>query len=153
MNNSISKAKKISANSIYNCIVVILILVAVAIRGGATFEWLFPQEKPTYSLNDIQKIHSNASTLEVNADKTISIFDKNNILLAKGLFSGDFNTKFQGYAGITPLLIYINNDNTITDVQLLKNDESPDYIEHVIKKGLLNSWYRQTLDNLDILKL
>nr|WP_321411564.1 hypothetical protein [uncultured Carboxylicivirga sp.] len=80
----------------------ILILVAVAIRGGATFEWLFPQEKPTYSLNDIQKIHLNATTLEVNADKTISILDKNNILLAKGLFSGDFNAEFQGYAGITP---------------------------------------------------
>ncbi len=144
--------KKLSANSIYNCIVVFLILVAVAIRGGATFEWLKPQEEVTYSLSDIQKVVSDATALDENSDNSITILDKNDNVISKALYSRNFDAKFQGYAGETPLMIYFNQDNVITNVQLLQNEESPEYIAHIAQKGLFASWNDLPVDTITALK-
>ncbi len=144
--------KKLSINSIYNVIVVILLLVAVAIRGGATFEWLKPHEDVVYSLSDIQKVISNAAKLKENSDQSISILDENNNVVSKALYSRNFDAKFQGYAGETPLMIYFNKENLITEVQLLNNEESPEYIDHVAQKGLFNSWTDLPVDTITALK-
>ncbi len=144
--------KKLSANSIYNCIVVILILVAVAIRGGATFEWLKPQEEVTYSLSDIQKVVSDATALEENSDNSISILDEEDNVISKALYSRNFDAKFQGYAGETPLMIYFNKENVITNVQLLQNEESPEYIDHIAQKGIFESWNDLPIDTITALK-
>ncbi len=144
--------KKLSANSIYNCIVVILILVAVAIRGGATFKWLKPQEEVTYTLSDIQKVVSDATSLEEDPDKIINILNEDDNVISQALYSRNFDAKFQGYAGETPLMIYFNKENVITNVQLLQNEESPEYIEYIAQKGIFESWNDLPVDTITALK-
>ena len=140
--------KKIPINSIYNCIVIILIIAAVAIRGGATFKWMLPQEELSYSLEDIRMAYTDAAKVKLKSDGTISILDNNNNKIINALFSGDFDAEFQGYAGKTPVLIYFDNKHIVSRVQLLKNDESPEYITYITEKGLLNTWSNMPIDTL-----
>ncbi len=144
--------KKIPINSIYNCIVIILIVVAVAIRGGATFRWMLPQKEFSYSLKDIQVAYKDAAKVKLKSEGTISILDNNNNKITNALFSGDFNAEFQGYAGKIPVLIYFDNKHVVSRVQLLKNDESPEYITYITEKGLLNTWSNMPIDTLLINK-
>ena len=46
----------------------------------------------------------------------------------------------KGYAGATPLEIYINNDGCIEEVKPLKNSESPRFFKSLEKKGLYSQW-------------
>ena len=46
----------------------------------------------------------------------------------------------KGYAGETPLEIYINQDGYIAEVKPLKNAESPRFFKSLEKKGLYSQW-------------
>ena len=46
----------------------------------------------------------------------------------------------KGYAGKTPLEIYINTDGYIQEVKPLKNSESPRFFKSLEKKGLYSQW-------------
>jgi len=138
--------KQISRNSIYNYIVFILLLTAVAIAGGAKFEWLKPSKEPVYDLSDIQQPFPNASSFKTNSDKSLSVFDTNNQLIGYALISDELDAHSQGYAGNVPILIAINNEKKVVGVFLLKNNETADYIEHVVDKHLLESWNGSDLD-------
>ncbi len=138
--------KKNLTNNIINIVVVLLILIAIAIRGGATFSWLKPKQEVTYTLADIQRVFNKAAAIKLNPDHSISVFDNDNKELGKALYSFDFNAHFQGYAGDIPLIIYFDKQNKISNIQLLKNNESPEYLEHVVKNGLLKSWDKLAMD-------
>ncbi|MCU4162642.1 4Fe-4S binding protein [Carboxylicivirga caseinilyticus] len=138
--------KQISQNSIYNYIVILLLLTAVAITGGAKFEWLKPSKEPIYNLSDIKKVYPQAISFRKNTDKSLTILDVSNKAIGFALISEELEARSQGYAGNVPLLIAINAERMITGVHLLKNNETGDYIEHVVDKHLLDSWNRLPLD-------
>ncbi len=129
-----------SKNFIPNLIVIILLLVAIALRNGAQHKWTKEMETSTFSISDIQKTIPEVQKYVPNSDKSLSLKDKNNNTLGYALFSGDFNAHFEGYAGETPLLVILNQQKEVQKVALLPNSESPSYLEYVIKEGLLNSW-------------
>ena len=143
--------KQISRNSIYNYIVFVLLLTAVAIAGGAKFEWLKPSEEPVYDLSDIQQPFPKAASFKTNSDKSLSVFDANNHHIGYALISDELDARSQGYAGNVPILIAINNNKKVLGVYLLKNNETADYIEHVVDKHLLESWNGSDVDTTLIL--
>jgi electron transport complex protein RnfG len=54
-------------------------------------------------------------------------------------------SKVEGYAGPTPLKIYIKK-NKVEKIEVLKNEETPKYL-NVVKKKLLDKWNGLTVKN------
>ncbi len=138
--------KKLSANSIYNYIVIVLLLIAVAIRGGATFEWLQPSETPVYTLNDVKKAFPNATSFEKERDNSFVVKDKNSKQLGYVLISEELKARHSGYGGNTPLLIALNMEKHIIGTYLLSHNETAEYIDHVNDVNLLNTWNSMPMD-------
>ncbi|MBS2097850.1 FMN-binding protein [Carboxylicivirga linearis] len=143
--------KQISRNSIYNYIVFVLLLTAVAIAGGAKFEWLKPSEEPVYDLSNIQQPFPKATSFKTNSDNSLSVLDASNHHIGYALISDELDARSQGYVGNIPILIAINNNKKVLGVYLLKNNETADYIEHVVDKHLLESWNGSDVDTTLIL--
>ncbi|MFI3267184.1 MAG: 4Fe-4S binding protein [Rikenellaceae bacterium] len=57
-----------------------------------------------------------------------------------------------GYAGVTPIELYVKDD-VIQKVEYLDNNETPSFFEDVVNKGLLDSWNGKTLDEALALKV
>ncbi|MCU4177788.1 FMN-binding protein [Carboxylicivirga sp. N1Y90] len=135
------------SNSILTYLTIALLLLAVAIRGGASFDWLFSSDEPVYTLTDIQKLHPSASTYKTQADGSTIIFDSNNKIIGNALISDELDAHHQGYAGDVPLLIGFNkNDNSIISTLLLSNNETGEFLHHVEDTKLLESWNGQKID-------
>ncbi len=56
------------------------------------------------------------------------------------LQSSPYTNKIIGFAGPTPLEITLDNSGKISNIKLLKNKDTPSYIQMVIDGGLLNAW-------------
>lgn len=139
-----TKFKRI--DSLYNYLIIILILVAVAVRGGASFDWLVNADEPVYSIADINKVFADATVFEHEPDKSMSVYNQNNKLLGYVLVSEELEAQFHGYAGAVPLMIAFDANGTIIQTELLKHNETREFIEHVEDAGLLNAWNAQALD-------
>ncbi|MFT3739674.1 MAG: 4Fe-4S binding protein [Breznakibacter sp.] len=138
--------KQISSNSILNYIVIGLLLAAVAIRGGASLQWIKPDEKPLYGLDDIKKAFPKAERFKRNADKSLTVTDKDRQILGYALISEDLDARYQGYAGHVPLLVALDANKQIVNVLLLPNSETPGYIRHLQEKKLLDAWNGHAVD-------
>ena len=49
-------------------------------------------------------------------------------------------SKIIGYSGPVPLVIALDNSDKVCGIDLLPNDETPEFIETVKEKGFLNKW-------------
>lgn len=56
------------------------------------------------------------------------------------LQSSPYTDKIIGFAGPTPLEITLDDSGKISDIKLLKNKDTPDYVQIAIDGGLLNAW-------------
>lgn len=72
--------------------------------------------------------------------KGIEIYDCQHKLLGYALYSDETAKKIQGYAGPTPVMIALTPKRKVQSVQLLANNETPQYIDIVLKSKLLSSW-------------
>ena len=140
--------KRISTNNVLNYIVIGLLLAAVAIRGGASFQWLKPDEKPTYSMDEIKKVFPQANQIKVQSDQSLKVFNSEGQPLGYALVSDHFGVQHQGYGGNVPILLALDLNKQITGVVLLPNAETPEYIEHVVDKKLLEAWNGLPLDTM-----
>lgn len=138
--------KGISVNSVYSYLIIILLLIAVAIRGGASFEWLKPSEEPIYSLADVQEVIKGTHSLKTLDDKSLQVFDKDDKSLGYVLISEDLDARYQGYSGAVPLLIAMDNNRIITGVHLLQHNETKEFIDHINDVELLQRWNNTKVD-------
>ncbi|MBR5240339.1 MAG: 4Fe-4S binding protein [Muribaculaceae bacterium] len=72
---------------------------------------------------------------DVNNSESITYTDEYIIVNSTNIVHG-----IKGYAGATPLEIYIDNDGCIDEVKPLKNSESPRFFKSLEKKGLYSQW-------------
>lgn len=139
-------AKQLSKNSIYNYVVITLLLIAVAIRGGATFEWLRASEEPVYTLSDVQKAFPDAHSFEKKSDNSFLITDSNNKPLGYALISVELEVNHQGYGGNVPLLVALDLEQQVVGTYLLKHNETPEFIDHINDEHLLQRWNTLPMD-------
>lgn len=67
--------------------------------------------------------------------------------------SANFADQYAGYAGSTPVIVYLDNDNIITGVQLLQNRESRNFIARISRTGFFDRWNGQHIaehSNVDL---
>jgi len=96
-----------------------------------------------FSLGDVQRLFSSASTLKFGEqDSTIAfVYNAERELLGQVVCSSPYADSIIGYAGPTPVLIGIASCDTIVGVTLLANDESPGYIRKIQKKDFFTAGF------------
>lgn len=138
--------KRFSHQNLYLNITMGLILLALAIKAGSGFQWLFTDTAPVYDISHIQQVFPEANSYTSEPDNSISIYDANAQYLGKGLISSEMGTTTKGYGGSLPLLIPISPQEELGRVVLLKNAETNKIIDFLQHKDFYNSWLSASLD-------
>jgi len=136
--------------NIANTILVILLLAAVVSYNGKLLgkksEEIFGNAKSKSEIEAPTEQQLNAAgytdcNLDVESKGIWSIEDRNGEELGTVISSIVFSKRVYGYAGPIPLLIFIDNNDVIKKVTVLENTETPRFMKHVIKKGIVDQWH------------
>lgn len=125
--------------SAYQYTLIIIILVAIAYRGGRDFLFHKHEAEIAVELKDIQEIYPTATSFDRNRHGAFDVYDKNGNKTGSALLSTDYSQQF-GYGGIVPLLIGIDDSLFITNIMLLPNNETSDYIEAIYGNDFIGKW-------------
>lgn len=139
--------KSFSIQNLYFNITLALLILALAIKAGAGFQWLFPNDEPVYNLSHIQQAYPNVHSYSLESDNSISVYDSNAKELGKALITSEMGTTKKGYGGSLPLLIPINQQNELGNVVLLKNAETKKIISFLEHKDFFSSWLSVPADS------
>lgn len=141
--------KKQAGDTLYQYTLIIIILVAIAYRGGRDFIFHKSEVEVNVTLDDIKDIYPEAETFKVDGNGVYEAFNSKEQKLGSALLSSEYSREF-GYGGIVPLLIGVDDSLTITKVTLLPNNETLDYIRAIYEDKFIGSWNGVSLsDALD----
>jgi Na+-translocating ferredoxin:NAD+ oxidoreductase RnfG subunit len=125
--------------SLYQYTLILIILIAIAYRGGRDFIVKKNDSNVTVSLEYIQEIYPNASSYTLNRSSVFDVYASNGNKIGSALLSSNYSQEF-GYGGRVPLLIGVNDSLIITKVILLPNNESGDYVEAIYDDKFIGKW-------------
>jgi len=72
--------------------------------------------------------------------KWTAVYDAKKTLLGYAVYSLPASKGIKGYNGETPVMVALTPQERIASVTMLDNNETPSYLNKVIKSGLLKSW-------------
>ena len=75
--------------------------------------------------------------------KWTEVYDAKGVLLGYAVYSKPASDGIKGYMGETPVMIALNTTEVIIAVEMLKNNDTPGYVQKVKAAGLLESWNGQ----------
>ena len=151
-----SKIKSVGVRAIEvigNLIIISLLLLAVVsvkgkILGKKTSDLFTKQEveetlphdiyKPTNK--QLKKAGFENHDLHKIKKGVWQVLGSNNNIVAKVMWTTPYTNEIIGYAGPIPLLIFTDLNNKITSIIDLDNDETPHFMNSVIKKGIIKQW-------------
>ncbi|WP_462281781.1 FMN-binding protein [Salinivirga cyanobacteriivorans] len=139
------RKKQIEA-TVYQYTLIIIILIALAYRGGRDFLFQKNEAEITVELKDIQEIYSRATNYELNRHGAYDVYGKKNQKIGAALLSSNYTKQF-GYGGRVPLLIGIDDNLTITEILLLPNNETSDYIQAIYGDEFIGKWEGVNLED------
>ena len=101
-----------------------------------------PTEKdlPATTLTELQTAFPKATYVELTETATYAVKDKAGKVIGTVLLSSPYSDNINGFNGPTPLQIALDNDGKIIEVRILDNDETPGFLNRVIKAGFMDSW-------------
>ena len=101
-----------------------------------------PTEKdlPIETLTELQTAFPKAMYVELTETATYAVKDKAGKVIGTVLLSSPYSDDIKGFNGPTPLQIALDEKGKIIEVRVLKNDETPGFLNRVINAGFLNSW-------------
>lgn len=138
--------------SLYQYTLILIILVAIAYRGGRDFIVKKNDAKITVSLEHIQEIYPKASSHTHNRNSLFDVYASNGNKIGSALLSSNYSQEF-GYGGRVPLLIGVDDSLIITKVILLPNNESGDYVEAIYDDKFIGQWKGVYLEDAIQLKV
>ncbi|MDA3943255.1 MAG: 4Fe-4S binding protein [Bacteroidetes bacterium] len=130
----------------YQYILIIIILAAIAYRGGRAFIFQKNELEVTVDLQALQEIYSKATYYELNRYGVFDVFDSKDKKIGSALLSTDYSRQF-GYGGIVPLLIGVDDSLTITKIILLPNNETLDYVRAIYEDEFIGKWQGVSLED------
>lgn len=116
-----------------------VLLAVLMIACGKKQSW------PDLPLTEVTDAFPDATSVET-MDTAYYQVKKGDTVVGVVLFSSPYSDSVMGYAGATPLRIVLNENNTIKEVKLLGNDDTPRFVQRVVDGGLLDSWNGMTVD-------
>ena len=128
-------------------ILVIIFLISLQEERILGFSYFNPNEDKLkvqeITITDTKNIFPDADQIYNNGE-IIKVFNNQNTLIGNLISSSPYTNKIVGYSGNVPLIIGISLTDSVKGVQLLKNYESPEYLNHIHENKLLNSWNNQS---------
>lgn len=132
--------------TVYQYTLILIILAALAIRGGRDFIFQKNELEITVTLEDLKEIFPKAADYEVNRLGAYDVYDKKREKIGSALLSSNYSKQF-GYGGRVPLLIGVNDSLTITKVILLPNSETVEYIRAIYGDKFIGKWQGVSLED------
>lgn len=105
-----------------------------------------PKYEFVMSLDEAKTHFPKADSIFRNENNSYHIYENGNII-GLAVNTSPFSDDIFGYNSITPLTIYIDENDKIIEVEVCPNKESRGYMNKVLKSGYLKSW-----DGLDIVE-
>jgi Na+-translocating ferredoxin:NAD+ oxidoreductase RnfG subunit len=101
-----------------------------------------PTEKdlPIETLTELRVAFPKATYVELTKTATYAVKDEKGKVIGTVLLSSPYSDEIMGFNGPTPLQIAMDADGKIIEVRVLANDETPNFLNRVIKAGFLDSW-------------
>jgi len=130
----------------YQYFLIIILLVAIAYRGGRDFLFQKNVVEVTVTLEDIQEIYPTAAYFDQNRHGAFDVYGNNRNKIGSVLLSSDYSQQF-GYGGNVPLLIGVDDNLTITKIILLPNNETGYYIEAIYGNKFIGKWKGVNLED------
>ncbi|MCB2196293.1 MAG: 4Fe-4S binding protein [Bacteroidetes bacterium] len=131
--------KKQIGESLYQYTLILIILSALAYRGGRDFILKKNEAEISVNLENIKEIYPKAFNYTLTRQGAYDVYDKNSNKIGSALLSSDYSQQF-GYGGRVPLLIGINDSLVITKIILLPNNETRDYIATIYGEKFIGKW-------------
>jgi Na+-translocating ferredoxin:NAD+ oxidoreductase RnfG subunit len=139
-------SRKQIGETLYQYTFIVIILVALAYRGGRDFIWKKDEAAVTVSLEYVQEIFPRASYFTMNRNGAFDVYISNGNKIGSALLSSNYSQQY-GYGGKVPLLIGVDDNLSITKVILLPNNESGDYVEAIYSDKFINQWQGLSLED------
>ena len=114
---------------------VILALVVATMCGMGVSCSKAEEEVPQKILD----LYPTAASIEQEGSLITSLDKKGNVV-GYVLNSKPASDGIEGKNGETPLEILIDGDKVVTNVEMLENQETPSFVNIVVKSGLLEKW-------------
>lgn len=107
-----------------------------------------PTEKdlPIETLTKLQTAFPKATYVELTKTATYAVKDEKGKEIGNVLLSSPYSDEIMGFNGPTPLQIALDAEGKIIEVRVLANDETPNFLNRVIKAGFLDSWDGLTVE-------
>ncbi len=146
------KMSKTVVQKVYTVVIIILLLGVLAMQREQVFGYeLFVsksdvKQTATFTLDDIQDLYDDATSYKVQQDSILVFSNKTQIGWANN--TSPSSDSIVGFASSVPLLVAFDMGDKLVGIKLLKNYESPDFVEKIVKTGFMESW-----DNLHILDI
>jgi hypothetical protein len=138
--------KRQIGESAYQYILIILILVAIAYRGGRDFIFQKSEVEINVGLQHLMEIYPAAAAFEINSFGVFDVYDSKGEKTGSALLSSDYSRQF-GYAGIVPLLIGVDDSLKITKIILLPNNETFEYVRAIYEDKFIGQWQGVSLED------
>jgi uncharacterized protein with FMN-binding domain len=135
--------RKPSFRNIYNLILGVLILFAIALHQNSFFgEKIRGRAKKkdvTLTVEQAEDLYKEAARIKKNG-KYFNVYDARDKLIGYILHSGIFSPEVRGYNGPVPLLIALTKEKQIQEIHLLPNHETGDFVEILREHHYMDSW-------------
>ena len=146
LNTIILMRKQQIGATVYQYSLILILLVAIAYRGGRDFLFHKNEAEVTVALDDIQEIYPTAESYTQNRHGAFDVYANSLDKIGSALLSSDYSQQF-GYGGSVPLLIGVDDDLMITKIILLRNHETGDYIEAIYGNKFIGKWQGVNLED------
>lgn len=104
------------------------------------------EQTAKFTNDDIKKIFADATSCRIRNDSIIVFRKQEGIGWAYN--SSPSSNDIIGYVSSVPILIGFDNENKLVGLTLLKNYESPDFVQKIVESDFLSSWNNLSLDEL-----
>lgn len=107
-----------------------------------------PTEKdlPVTTLTELQTAFPKAMYVEQTETATYAVKNDKGQVIGSVLLSSPYSDEIKGFNGPTPLQIALDEKGKILEVRVLKNNETPNFLQRVVDAGFLNSWNGLTVE-------
>ena len=131
---------------ILNWLILVALVAVVLIRVFTTEKDCSKENLPKIELSEICDLFPEAQQLQFLDTSYFAVKDAENEVIGSVLLSSPYSDGVKGYAGKTPLLIALDNEDKIMQIKLLANHETPGFIKRLMKSGYLESWNGLSVD-------
>lgn len=107
-----------------------------------------PTEKdlPITTLTELQTAFPKAAYVELTDEASYAVKNDKGKVIGTVLLSSPYSDEIKGFNGPTPLQIALDGSGKIIEIRVLKNNETPNFLNRVLDAGFLNSWNGLTVE-------